>query len=71
MKKNIHPKYYKILVMCSCANKMEVFSTIRSSLNVDVCLKCHPFYTGKQRVLDNKGRIDKFNKRFSLFSKNN
>ncbi|CAL4044013.1 50S ribosomal protein L31 [Buchnera aphidicola (Anoecia corni)] len=68
MKKNVHPKYYKIVASCSCNNKIEIFSTINVDISLDVCSKCHPFYTGKQRVVDKKGRIDRFNKRFSLFS---
>lgn len=65
MKKNIHPKYKKIIASCSCGEEIDIFSTIdKESLNIDVCYKCHPFYTGKQRVTHQGGRIDRFNKKF-------
>ncbi|CAL4325749.1 50S ribosomal protein L31 [Buchnera aphidicola (Neophyllaphis podocarpi)] len=66
MRKNIHPKYISVKAKCSCGNIIKIFSTISSNINIDVCSKCHPFYTGKQRVLDNKGRVEKFNKKFKF-----
>ncbi|BBI01435.1 50S ribosomal subunit protein L31 [Buchnera aphidicola (Nipponaphis monzeni)] len=65
MKKNIHPKYSKISVNCSCSNVIEIFSTLTQNLTLDVCSKCHPFYTGKQRIVDTSGRVEKFHKRFT------
>ena len=71
MKANIHPKYAEVTVKCSCGHTFVTKSTLgKESLNVDICSQCHPFYTGKQRVVDTAGRVDRFNKRFgSLKSK--
>lgn len=66
MKKNIHPKYVEITATCSCGNVIKTHSTIDHDLNLDVCSACHPFYTGKQRIVDTGGRVDRFNKRFSI-----
>ena len=64
MKADIHPAYAKLTATCSCGNVIETRSTLGHDLHVDVCSKCHPFYSGKQKVLDTGGRIDRFNKRF-------
>lgn len=64
MKQGIHPEYKEITASCSCGNVMKTRSTICKDLHLDVCSACHPFYTGKQKVMDTGGRIDKFNKRF-------
>ncbi|CAL4044079.1 50S ribosomal protein L31 [Buchnera aphidicola] len=69
MKKKIHPSYNKVKASCSCGNKILFYSTIHKDINLDVCSKCHPFYTGKQRVLDTGGQIEKFNKRFKMVNK--
>ena len=66
MKEGIHPKYEDITATCSCGNVIKTRSTIGHDLQLDVCSQCHPFYTGKQKVMDTGGRIDKFNKRFSV-----
>lgn len=66
MKAGIHPKYEEMNVTCSCGNTFTTRSTKGGELHLDVCSECHPFYTGKQRVMDTGGRIDKFNKRFSV-----
>ncbi|MCR3754712.1 MAG: 50S ribosomal subunit protein L31 [Candidatus Westeberhardia cardiocondylae] len=66
MKKNIHPKYNNICARCSCGNIVNIFSTLSTDIHVDVCNVCHPFYTGKQRVLDSSGRVQKFRKHFSF-----
>jgi len=63
MKDGIHPKYDAASVRCACGNTFETRST-RQSLSVDICSKCHPFYTGKQKLVDTGGRVDRFNKRF-------
>ncbi|AAO27224.1 50S ribosomal protein L31 [Buchnera aphidicola str. Bp (Baizongia pistaciae)] len=68
MKKKIHPDYFKINVTCSCGNNINIFSTLSKNINVDVCSKCHPFYTGQQRTSDTGGRIEKFHKRFNISS---
>ena len=64
MKKDIHPKYEEITASCSCGNVMKIRSTVGHDLNLDVCSKCHPFFTGEQRFVDTAGRVDKFQKRF-------
>ncbi|CAL4325606.1 50S ribosomal protein L31 [Buchnera aphidicola] len=69
MKKKIHPNYQKITATCSCGNIILFFSTVNKNINLDVCSKCHPFYTGKQRILDTGGQIEKFNKRFKMINK--
>lgn len=65
MKDGIHPKYAEITVTCSCGNVIKTRSTLCKDIYLDVCSACHPFYTGKQKVVDSGGRIDKFNKRFA------
>ncbi len=64
MKPEIHPEYKQITVACGCGNKFETGSTLCKDLHIEVCSSCHPFYTGKQRVVDTAGRVDKFRKRF-------
>ncbi|GAA3569491.1 MULTISPECIES: 50S ribosomal protein L31 [Marinobacter] len=64
MKEGIHPKYADITATCSCGNVIKTRSTIGQDLQLDVCSQCHPFYTGKQKVMDTGGRIDRFQKRF-------
>ncbi len=64
MKADIHPNYVAMSVTCSCGNAFETRSTLGDALHVDVCSSCHPFYTGKQKMLDTGGRGDKFRKRF-------
>lgn len=65
MKADIHPKYQAIKATCSCGNVIETRSTIGKDILVDVCAQCHPFYTGKQKIVDSGGRIDRFKSRFS------
>ncbi|MAP31065.1 MAG: 50S ribosomal protein L31, partial [Marinobacter sp.] len=60
MKEGIHPKYEDITATCSCGNVIKTRSTIGHDLQLDVCSQCHPFYTGKQKVMDTGGRIDRF-----------
>ncbi|MGP9833753.1 50S ribosomal protein L31 [Marinobacter sp. NSM] len=64
MKEGIHPKYEDITATCSCGNVIKTRSTVGKDLQLDVCSQCHPFYTGKQKVMDTGGRIDRFQKRF-------
>ncbi|WP_312953191.1 50S ribosomal protein L31 [Superficieibacter sp.] len=66
MKKDIHPNYVEITANCSCGNVIKTRSTVGHDLNLDVCSKCHPFFTGKQRDVATGGRVDRFNKRFSI-----
>jgi large subunit ribosomal protein L31 len=64
MKTDIHPNYQEITTTCSCGNVLPVMSTLKDNLSLDVCSKCHPFYTGKQKMLDSGGRVKKFQDRF-------
>jgi large subunit ribosomal protein L31 len=64
MKPEIHPKYDAITVTCGCGNTFQTKSTLVEDLRIDVCSQCHPFFTGKQKIVDSGGRVDKFNKRF-------
>jgi len=64
MREAIHPKYVEIDVACSCGNKFKTRSTVDKPLHIEVCSVCHPFYTGKQKVVDTAGRIDKFRQRY-------
>ena len=66
MKLDIHPAYAEINVTCSCGNSFQVRSTLDNDLNVEVCSKCHPFYTGKQKILDTAGRVDRFRKKYGM-----
>ena len=65
MKKEIHPEYKECEVTCACGNKFKTRST-KEKLHVDVCEKCHPFYTGKQKFLDSAGKLEKFKKKYNL-----
>ena len=70
MKENIHPEYQFVQVTCTCGNVFPLGSVLKQSLSIDVCNKCHPFYTGKQKLVDSAGRLDAFRQRFggsSLF----
>ncbi len=65
MKPDIHPNYSEVTVTCSCGNSFLTRSTVGRNLQIEVCAKCHPFYTGKQKVADVGGRVDKFKKRYT------
>ncbi|HEY4106262.1 MAG TPA: 50S ribosomal protein L31 [Polyangiaceae bacterium] len=64
MKDGIHPDYKDVAVQCACGNKFATRST-KPELTVDVCAACHPFYTGKQRIMDTQGRVDRFRRRYA------
>jgi len=66
MKTEIHPKYGEITVTCSCGNVFKTGSTLGRDLHIDVCSSCHPFYTGKQKLVDTAGRVDKFRRKYGL-----
>ncbi len=63
MKKDIHPKYEMTTITCSCGNVIHTRST-KKNIKVEVCSNCHPFYTGKQKLLDSAGRVEKFKKKY-------
>jgi len=65
MKQDTHPQYNEVSVTCSCGNEFKTNSTLgKTELHIESCSDCHPFYTGKQRIVDTAGRVDKFNKRY-------
>jgi large subunit ribosomal protein L31 len=66
MKPEIHPDYKEVNVVCSCGNEFVTRSTYGDSLHVEVCSQCHPFYTGKQKMLDTAGRVDKFRRKYNM-----
>ena len=65
MKDGIHPQYNDTVIRCACGNEIPTRST-SSSIRVEICSKCHPFFTGKQKLVDTGGRVDRFKKRFNL-----
>ncbi len=64
MKEGIHPKYGAAVIRCACGEKIETGST-KKEIRVEICSKCHPFFTGKQKLVDTGGRVERFNRRFS------
>ncbi|MGC4029192.1 MAG: 50S ribosomal protein L31 [Steroidobacteraceae bacterium] len=68
MKAETHPAYAEITVVCSCGHTFKTGSTLGHDLNLDVCSACHPFYTGKQKIVDTAGRVDKFRRKYAAKS---
>jgi large subunit ribosomal protein L31 len=66
MKKDIHPKYAQTTIKCACGSAIEVGST-KQDVSVEICSQCHPFFTGKQKLVDTAGRIDRFRKKYAKF----
>jgi large subunit ribosomal protein L31 len=64
MKKKIHPKYVPCVITCACGNRVETRSTVEK-ISVDLCSQCHPFFTGRQKIVDSAGRVEKFKKRYA------
>ena len=65
MKADVHPKYTEITVTCTCGNTFQTRSTLGTNLDIEVCSNCHPFYTGKQKILDTAGRVEKFRQKYA------
>ena len=65
MKAGIHPRYEEISAHCSCGNEIKIRSTLAQDITIDICSRCHPFFTGKQKIVDSDGRVGRFNKRFA------
>jgi large subunit ribosomal protein L31 len=68
MKNGIHPEYNETSIRCACGNEIQVGST-KSDIRVEICSKCHPFFTGKQKLIDTAGRIERFRKKYEKFQK--
>ena len=66
MKAETHPNYPEINVTCSCGNKFKTRSTHGRDMSIEVCSQCHPFYTGKQKILDTAGRVEKFKQKYGM-----
>ena len=66
MKLKIHPEYSEITITCSCGNSWTTRSTLNRDLHVEVCSACHPFYTGKQKIVDTAGRVEKFRQKYGM-----
>lgn len=67
MKADLHPEYNSIKATCNCGNQMQIHSTLKEDLQLDICSACHPFYTGKQKIIDTGGRVARFEQRFGKF----
>jgi len=65
VQEKIHPAYYDTVVKCACGSQIQTRST-KKEIRVEICSKCHPFFTGKQKFVDSGGRVDKFKKKFNL-----
>lgn len=65
MKQGIHPKYQKSVIKCACGETFETMSN-KEEVKVEICSKCHPFYTGKQKLVDTGGRVDRFKTRYGI-----
>ncbi len=65
MRENIHPNYQQTTITCACGNVIETAST-KKDIHVEICSKCHPFFTGRQKLVDTGGRVDKFKKRYGI-----
>ena len=70
MKAEIHPKYEETKITCACGNVVEVGST-KKDIRVEICSQCHPFFTGKQKLVDSAGRIERFRRKYAKFQQNN
>jgi len=67
MKQDIHPDYHEVEVVCACGETFKTKSTVKGDVvRVEICNKCHPFYTGKRKMVDSSGRVDKFKKKFNM-----
>ena len=66
MKKGIHPKYKKTRISCVCGNVIETRSTMGGEVKIEICSNCHPFFTGKQKLIDTAGRVERFRRKYGL-----
>lgn len=67
MKKGIHPEYHEATVHCACGSTFQTGSTVKS-INVEICSSCHPFFTGKQKLIDSAGRVERFRKKYAKYN---
>jgi large subunit ribosomal protein L31 len=64
MKKGIHPENNEISIRCVCGNEVQIHSTSKEDINLEICSQCHPFYTGKQKLVDTAGRVERFRRKY-------
>ena len=69
MKEDLHPEYTEVSAKCSCGNVLTINSVLKESISIDVCSRCHPFYTAKQKAIDVGGRVERYRKRFGSAAK--
>jgi len=70
MKTDIHPQYHEVAVVCACGNTFKTRSTYKSDvLHIEICSNCHPFFTGKQKLVDSAGRVERFRRKYASFNK--
>ncbi len=70
MKEKIHPDYHEVTVVCACGSTFKTRSTYKSDvMHMEICSKCHPFFTGKQKLVDSAGRVERFNRKYAGFKK--
>lgn len=69
MKSGIHPPYHAVTVVCACGNSFVTRSTRKGEIRVEICSNCHPFFTGRQKLLDTAGRVDRFRRKYSRSKK--
>lgn len=69
MKPNIHPVYQEVSVVCACGSKFKTRSTHRGDIHVEICSQCHPFFTGKQKLIDTAGRVERFQRKYGRTAK--
>jgi large subunit ribosomal protein L31 len=70
MKKDIHPAFQKTIVHCACGNEFETYSTAKD-IKVEICSQCHPLFTGQQKIVHTKGRVEKFRRKYQKIGENN
>ena len=66
MKKSIHPAYFNTRIICVCGNVIETRATVKEAFHVEICSNCHPFFTGKQKLVDTAGRIERFRRKYGM-----
>ncbi len=69
MKKDIHPPFHKTIVHCACGNEFESFSTVKQ-IKVEICSQCHPLFTGQQKIVDSRGRVERFRRKYEKIGEN-
>jgi len=69
MKEKIHPKTHEVEVKCACGNVINTLSTAKDGYSIEICSACHPFFTGKQKLIDSAGKVEKFKQKYANFNK--